>query len=115
MIRWFSNTCCRVSLSLVLACGFVTAPPSPTVANAEGLSPGEMIQLRDVLLKGLKVRFPDERFFVNTVVQRVQQGKLKDELVKAVYRAAVYKNAHFPFPYFRVMMTKIAERDGVTL
>ncbi len=105
----------RTTLLITLSLALFAIWASPTVVSGQGIGPGQQITLRDLLLKGLKVRFPDERTFVVKVVDAVGEGKLDEGLVKAVYRAATAKNSRYPFPYFRVMMKRIAAKQGVTL
>ncbi len=102
-----------IALSLILFV-FAWVGVGPAMAQTPP-QPGEIITLSEQMEKLLKVRLPDEREFLGRVIEAVQKLELSEELVLAVtYKARRY-NDSFPFPYFRVMITKIAESKGIPL
>jgi hypothetical protein len=86
----------------------------PATATAQ-VEPSEKVSLKDVLEKGLKVRFAEERLFVARVLRRVERNELPETLVKAVFKKARDRNPRFPFPYFKQMMIEVAKGQGVLL
>jgi hypothetical protein len=49
------------------------------------------------------------------VVVLVDRGRLKEDLVKAIFSKARERDLEHPFPYFKVMMTTVANKQGVPL
>lgn len=78
-------------------------------------SPGRAITFQETLEKGLKVRTEEERRFITRVVDRVEEAKLSEDLVRSVFAKARLKSDRYPYFYFRQMLLVLAEREGVAL
>ncbi|MBI1899948.1 MAG: hypothetical protein HYS13_02385 [Planctomycetia bacterium] len=76
---------------------------------------GRAVTLRDTLENGLRASLPAEKKFIGRVVVLVDRGKLKEDLVKAIFERARQRDFRHPFPYFKVMMTTVANKEGVPL
>lgn len=101
-------------LLLAAVCWMAAGAHAPLAAQ-DPLVPPKLIKLGEQLEYLLLIRMEEERIFVGKVIKAVGEGDLKDDLVIAVaYRARSY-NARFPFPYFQVMIEKIAKQRGVVL
>jgi hypothetical protein len=75
----------------------------------------EEATFEEQLSNGLKVRTASEKAFIAKVVKTVQEGKLSESLVKAVFQRARAQHARYPLPYFTVMIRKLAKERGVAL
>ncbi len=94
-----------------LAWGSVLASRTPAQVG-----PGEKATLRDILLRELRVRFAQEREFIDRLLPHVGPGKTFSEReVLALMRKAQSKNLKFPFPYFQLMVRLLAARRGLNL
>lgn len=101
-------------LMLAAVCWMGAGIHAPLAAQDPETSP-KLIKLVEQLEFLLLVRMEEERVFLSKVIKAVQDGQLKDDLVLAVaYKSRRY-NARFPFPYFQVMIEKLARRSGVVL
>jgi hypothetical protein len=84
-------------------------------------SPQNPVSLRDRLVVGLKAISKSDVAFIDSVVVRVNSGRLPQRLVDQTFfwarqRAASSGNGERrPIIYFRPAMTLIAARIGVTL
>ncbi len=86
-----------------------------TRATAQ-VGPGEKASLRDILLRELRVRFAQERDFIDQLLPHVGPGKTFSEReVLFLMRKAQSKNLKFPFPYFQLMVKLLAARRGLNL
>ena len=101
-----------VALAAVVFLGIATLAPGSAAAQ---IGPGERIDLKDTLEKGLKVRVDRERRFVARVVVLVTRGAFERELVLAIFQKARARHHRFPFAYFRAMMQVIAKKQGLDL
>lgn len=101
-------------LLLAAVCWLAAGAHAPLAAQ-DPLVPPKLIKLGEQLEYLLLIRMEEERIFLGKVLKAVGQGDLKDDVVVAVaYRARGY-NQRFPFPYFQVMIEKIAKQRGVVL
>ena len=104
----------RLTILLLAATVWTTGLAAPLPAQAPP-NPGQVITLSEQLEKLLRVRLEEERIFLGRVLEAVQNVEMSEDLVLAVtYKARKYK-PNFPFPYFRVMIEKVAESQGVPL
>jgi hypothetical protein len=71
--------------------------------------------LEETLASGLKVRTPAEKAFIAKVVKTVEEGKLSEALVKALFRRALAQHSRYPLPYFTAMIRQVAKDRGVDL
>ncbi len=80
------------------------------------VGPGQQASLRDILLRELRVRFAQERDFIDQLLPHVGPGKtFSQKEVLFLMRKAQSKNLKFPFPYFRLMVKLLAARRGLNL
>jgi|SRR5690606_27895144 len=101
-------------LMLAAVCWLATGAHAPLVAQ-DPLVPPKLVKLGEQLEYLLLVRMEEERIFLSKVIKAVGDGDFKDDVVLAIaYRARGY-NPRFPFPYFQVMIEKIAKQRGVVL
>ncbi len=112
MMPWMSSRTLRSALLLLLA----------AVAGAGAASPGanqfaerEEATLEELLTSGLKVRTAAEKAFIAKVVKTVEEGKLSESLVKALFQRARAQHERYPLPYFTAMIQKVAKQHGVEL
>ncbi len=103
----------RLAAMLVLA--LVSGAVSPGFLPAQGPNPTRKITLEQTLMKGLKVRRPEERVFVLKVVEQVDKNRLSEVLVKAVFQKARGKSSLYPYFYFRQIIIPLAAKQGVKL
>jgi hypothetical protein len=73
------------------------------------------VSLRDRLQAGLLTRRPEEKAFVDHIVDLVEQQQLPLDLVLSTYRWSVKQRPDFPFPYFQEAIRRRAAAIGVTV
>lgn len=96
-----------VLLSLVLTgLGHADSPP---------VDRGGVASLADRLKTGLRVKAPRDVAFVETVAERVQEGRLPEKLVDSTYLWAVRRGKKYPFPAFEHVIRLQAGKLGVPL
>lgn len=106
------------SLLLVaaLSCG---ASPALRADHARGDEPatdrGTVASLADRLKTGLRVKAPRDVQFVETVAERVREGRLPGHLVDSTFLWAVRRGKKYPFPAFEHVMRMKAGKLGVPL
>ena len=88
----------------VLGIGVVAAKADEKNAN-----------LNETLRSVLKCRRQDEFAFVESVVEKVNQGDLPRDLVISMMQWAKDRRPEFPFPYFKEGIKRRAAKIGVTL
>ncbi|MCC6510779.1 MAG: hypothetical protein IT423_16865 [Pirellulaceae bacterium] len=84
-------------------------------ANQAEVAPGEIVNLEDQLLNGLRVVNSQQRAYVQQIVALVNQGKLPRAMVNVVYTYALKRNPRVPLPYFQYALHALAERRGVAV
>ena len=109
MMRWIVPL--TLLCLLLLAVSIAVSQPS----DANRFSNREKAELQDLLTAGLKVRTPNEKAFIASVVQKVEEGELSDGLVKALFQRARKEHSRYPLPYFAAMIRQVAKKQGVTL
>jgi hypothetical protein len=85
------------------------------LAAASFAAQDEEPSLEEMLANGLKVRTASEKAFIAKVVKVVEEGKLSESLVKALFQRALFEHSRYPLPYFTAMIQKIAKQRGVEL
>jgi hypothetical protein len=70
-------------------------------------------ELRDQLMYGLRVAFPEQEAFVDQVIARVDRGEISRAMVNVVYVWSKKRKPKIPFPYFEYVMRILAEQRGV--
>ena len=83
-----------VALGLLVACGRGRAD-DPAVER------GGVAGLAERLKTGLRIKAPHDVQFVETVAERVREGRLPEKLVDSTYLWAVRRGKKYPFPAFQ--------------
>ena len=84
-------------------------------AEAEAGNEGGEVSLLDRLKTGLRVKAPSDVRFVETVAQRVREGRLPAKIVDSAYLWSVSRGKKYPFPAFQHVSRLHAERLNVSL
>ena len=84
-------------------------------AAAEAGNEGGEVSLLDRLKTGLRVKAPSDVRFVETVAQRVREGRLPAKVVDSAYLWSVSRGKKYPFPAFQHVIRLHAERLNVSL
>lgn len=71
--------------------------------------------LQDQLVNRLHATTEPQIAYLQNVTRLVEQDRLKIQLVVAVQRYAIRRNARYPFPYFERALKHEAQKRGVTL
>jgi hypothetical protein len=81
--------------------------------EAEQMLTLNTVELRDQLMFGLRVGFPEQEAFVDQVIARVDRGEISRAMVNVVYVWSKKRRPKIPFPYFEYVMRILAEQRGV--
>lgn len=100
--------------AVLLAPLSVVAHVGRAVAAEAGNDGGE-VSLLDRLKTGLRVKAPSDVRFVETVAQRVREGRLPAKIVDSAYLWSVSRGKKYPFPAFQHVIRLHAERLNVSL
>ena len=84
-------------------------------AESEAGNEGGEVSLLDRLKTGLRVKAPSDVRFVETVAQRVREGRLPAKIVDSAYLWSVSRGKKYPFPAFQHVIRLHAERLNVSL
>ena len=84
-------------------------------AEAEAGNEGGEVSLLDRLKTGLRVKAPSDVRFVETVAQRVREGRLPAKIVDSAYLWSVSRGKKYPFPAFQHVIRLHAGRLNVSL
>ena len=84
-------------------------------ADSPTIDRGGVASLADRLKTGLRVKAPRDVAFVDTVAERVREGKLPEKLVDSTYLWAVRRGKKYPFPAFEHVIRLQADKLGVSL
>jgi hypothetical protein len=84
-------------------------------AEAQTGNDGGEVSLLDRLKTGLRVKAPRDVRFVETVAQRVREGRLPAKIVDSTYLWSVSRGKKYPFPAFEHVIRLQAERLNVSL
>jgi hypothetical protein len=98
-----------VALSVIAYAGRAVA------TEAEAGNDGGEVSLLDRLKTGLRVKAPSDVRFVETVAQRVREGRLPAKVVDSAYLWSVSRGKKYPFPAFQYVIRLHAERLNVSL
>ncbi|MFM7245269.1 MAG: hypothetical protein ACKO40_14015 [Planctomycetaceae bacterium] len=100
----------------ILATALVLVTPGGRVgADTPAVDRGDVASLADRLKSGLRVKAPRDVAFVETVAERVQEGRLPEKLVDSTYLWAVRRGKKYPFPAFEHVIRLQADKLGVPL
>lgn len=102
----------RVMLTTLLC---LTAGAGPSPAASPVADRGGVATLADRLKTGLRVKAPRDVQFVETVAERVREGRLPEKLVDSTYLWAVRRGKKYPFPAFEHVIRLQADKLGVPL
>jgi len=80
-----------------------------------GIQGTEVATLQEQLMNGLRVVTPEQRSYVNQVVDLVDQGHLPRAMVNAIYKWSLQRNPSVPFPYFQIALRALASRRGISV
>jgi hypothetical protein len=97
-----------VALGLLATCGHGRAD-DPAIER------GGVAGLADRLKTGLRVKAPRDVQFVETVADRVREGRLPEKLVDSTYLWAVRRGKKYPFPAFEHVIRLQAAKLNVPL
>jgi lauroyl/myristoyl acyltransferase len=116
--RWKSSRWLRWALAGTLACSAVGLYPAQTQEpysynEAEQMLSFNTVELKDQLMFGLRVAFPDQEAFVDQVIQKVDRGELSRAMVNVIYVWSKKRKPKIPFPYFEYVMRLLADQRGV--
>jgi len=116
--RLRSSTWTRWGLVGVFACSLVGSQLAHTQEpygynEAEQMLSLNTVELKDQLMFGLRVAFPEQEAFVDQVIQKVDKGELSRAMVNVVYVWAKKRKPRIPFPYFEFVMRLLADQRGV--
>jgi hypothetical protein len=81
--------------------------------EAERMLDIEVVELRDQLVFGLRTFQPEQRQFVDLVIQKVESKEISRAMVNVVFVWARKRNPRIPYPYFEIALRLLAERKGV--
>jgi hypothetical protein len=84
-------------------------------AESPRAAPGGIASLADRLKTGLRVKAPRDVQFVDTVVERVREGRLPEKLVDSTYLWAIRRGKKYPFPAFEHVIRLQADKLNVPL
>ncbi len=116
--RWKSSRWLRWGLAGILAFSGVGLYPAQTQEpysynEAEQMLSFNTVELKDQLMFGLRVAFPDQEAFVDQVIQKVDRGELSRAMVNVIYVWSKKRKPKIPFPYFEYVMRLLADQRGV--
>jgi hypothetical protein len=104
----------RLATAILLAGALIACRPA-TLHGDEPPAVGKVADLEDRLKTGLRVRRPEEKRFIERVVQLVREGNLPGKLVDSTYLWAVERQQKYPYPLFERALRIQADRLGVDL
>jgi hypothetical protein len=86
-----------------------------THADSPATERGGVASLEDRLKNGLRVKAPRDLRFVETVAERVREGRMPAKVVDSTYFWAVSRGKKYPFPAFEHSIRIQAAKLGVPL
>lgn len=101
--------------AVTLSCNVPVAAATPAPANVNRRADKDKATLEEMLISGLKVRTKSEKQFIARVSKLVDDGKLSESLVKALFQRARDQHSRYPLPYFTAILLKVAQQRGVQL
>ncbi|MFM8407238.1 MAG: hypothetical protein ACKN94_07960 [Pirellulaceae bacterium] len=85
------------------------------VEEAESMLQLNLVELEDQLVNGLRAVTGEQRAFLRTVVKAVEDRRIPRSMVNVLFVWSRERNPKYPFPYFRLAITTLADRRGVNL
>lgn len=112
-IRWK-----RWSFVATIALCILSVSPAQTQEpygynEAEQMLSFNTVELKDQLMFGLRVAFPEQEAFVDQVIQKVDRGEISRAMVNVIYVWSKKRKPRIPFPYFEYVMRLLADQRGV--
>ncbi|MFM7516212.1 MAG: hypothetical protein ACKO9Q_07555 [Pirellula sp.] len=112
-IRWK-----RWSFVATMALCILSVSPAQTQEpygynEAEQMLSFNTVELKDQLMFGLRVAFPEQEAFVDQVIQKVDRGEISRAMVNVIYVWSKKRKPRIPFPYFEYVMRLLADQRGV--
>src|SRR5688572_16981906 len=95
--RWPAGLLLVAGLALVSLVGHFAMAQAP---GANRFAQREEATLEEMLTNGLKVRTASEKAFIAKITKAVEEGKLSESLVKALFQRALAQHSRYPLPYF---------------
>lgn len=100
----------------LLVGGFVVRSRRTSQAAPPVLGSGiSGLTYKQELEKGLKARRPTDFTFISTVVTKVENGQLPQQVVNETFDYARRQSNQYPFIYFQFAIRKRAQKLGVAL
>jgi hypothetical protein len=100
---------------LILAALALMAGARLTHADSPTTERGGVASMEDRLKNGLRVKAPRDVKFVETVAERVREGRMPAKVVDSTYFWAVSRGKKYPFPAFEHSIRMQAAKLGVPL
>ncbi|MFM8214714.1 MAG: hypothetical protein ACKN82_08765 [Pirellula sp.] len=112
-IRWK-----RWSFVATMALCILSVSPAQTQEpygynEAEQMLSFNTVELKDQLMFGLRVAFPEQEAFVDQVIQKVDRGEISRAMVNVIYVWSKKRKPRIPFPYFEYVLRLMADQRGV--
>jgi hypothetical protein len=104
----------RFATAILLAGVLISSQPA-LLHGDEPPAVGKVADLEDRLKTGLRARRPEEKRFIERVVQLVREGNLPGKLVDSTYLWAVERQQKYPYPLFERALRIQADRLGIDL
>jgi lauroyl/myristoyl acyltransferase len=116
--RWKLSQGLRWALAGMLAWNAIGLTPGVTqepygYSEAEQMLSFNSVELKDQLMFGLRVAFPEQEAFVDQVIKKVEQEQISRAMVNVVYVWSKKRKPKIPFPYFEYVLRILAEQRGV--
>ena len=103
------------SLALAFPCKVQGQQIGSPVEEAESMLQLNLVELEDQLINGLRAVTPEQRAYLRTVVKAVEDRRIPRSMVNVLFVWSRERNPKYPFPYFRLAITTLADRRGVNL
>ncbi len=104
----------RLATAILLAGVLIACRPA-MLHGDEPPAVGKVADLEDRLKTGLRARRPEEKRFIERVVQLVREGNLPGKLVDSTYLWAIERQQKYPYPLFERALRIQADRLGIDL
>lgn len=116
--RWKSTKWMRWAFVATVTLCILNVSPAQTQEpygynEAEQMLSFNTVELKDQLMFGLRVAFPEQEAFVDQVIQKVDRGEISRAMVNVIYVWSKKHKPRIPFPYFEYVMRLLADQRGV--
>lgn len=116
--RWKSTKWMRWAFVATVSFCILNISPAQTQEpygynEAEQMLSFNTVELKDQLMFGLRVAFPEQEAFVDQVIQKVDRGEISRAMVNVIYVWSKKRKPRIPFPYFEYVMRLLADQRGV--